>query len=150
MARVTNGAHSPMRTPDTTQTRMLFLETDRFVVERWAYALPSRRTAIAAQATPAASTPALPFGCRIKLETTPTTRAMPMETGKAVANPAMSMPATKRRFARLKMAPPRSVETMLEGSAARTLFRKLAEPLAALPMAKHTRIHTNKIPNYQP
>src|SRR5258707_712585 len=45
---------------------------------------------------------------------------MPMETGKAVANPAMSMPATKRRFARLKMAPPSSVETKLEGSAART------------------------------
>src|ERR1700719_1279430 len=117
MASVTNGAHSPMRTPDTMQTTMLFLEAAQVVVERWGYALPSRTTAITAQATPAARMPALPFGCRIKLDTTPTTRAMPIETGKAVANPAMSMPATRRRFARLKMAPPSSVETTLEGSA---------------------------------
>ena len=54
---------------------------------------------------------------------TPTTMAMPMATGKATASPAISMPATRSRFAALKMKPPIIADTMLPLSAAATLAR---------------------------
>jgi hypothetical protein len=53
---------------------------------------------------------------------------MPIESGKAIASPAMSMPATSSRFAMLKMKPPIIAKTTLLVSAARTLFRKLVGP----------------------
>ena len=57
--RVTNGVHSPISTPDTMQMTMLFFDAVR-PPGRLPYALPSRITAISAQATPAASNPDSP------------------------------------------------------------------------------------------
>ncbi len=69
-----------------------------------------------------------------------------METGKAMAKPAISMPATSKRLARLNMAPPARVEIMFEPSAVLTLFRKLAGSSAVLPMVKARISEINKMP----
>ena len=78
--------------------------------------------------------------------TTPTTKAMPMEMGKAMASPAMSMAATSSKLARLKTTPPSMAETMLEVSAKRTLFRKLLASWPVLPMVNARITEIRKMP----
>ncbi len=69
-----------------------------------------------------------------------------METGNAMARPAISIAATNSRFARLKMAPPTIVDTMFWVSAERTLFRKLEASWPVLPMVSARISDTRKMP----
>jgi hypothetical protein len=82
----------------------------------------------------------------MKFNTTPTTSAIPIDTGNATASPAISIAATSRRFARLKMAPPTRVETMLEASAAWMLFTKLEASWPLLPMVRARIREIRKMP----
>src|SRR5260370_34444267 len=91
IARVTNGAHNPIRMPDTMHVMMLFLVSELPAALRLPYALPSSTIAMTAHATPESSSPALPFGRMRELDTTPTANAVPMDTGNAIATSAMSM-----------------------------------------------------------
>ena len=68
------------------------------------------------------------------------------DTGNAIASPAMSIAATRRRFARLNRAPPMSAFTMFEVSAACTLFRKLEASCPVLPIVSASSNETRKMP----